>query len=106
MKLLIKQRVFSWSDTYDIYDEDGKPKYFVKAEFFRQPLTLKLMGRPLGVLKSSLLFSSPNTIWTIMDGAAKGIFCPGTTMCIPAAAWWFTFPRNRSTGEILMSLTL
>ena len=35
MKLLIKQRVFSWTDTYDIYDEDGKPKYFVKAELFR-----------------------------------------------------------------------
>lgn len=34
MKLLIKQRVFSWTDTYDVYDEDGNPKYFVKAEFF------------------------------------------------------------------------
>lgn len=33
MKLLIKQRVFSWSDTYDVYDEDGNAKYFVKAEF-------------------------------------------------------------------------
>ena len=32
MKLLIKQRVFSWTDTYDIYDEAGKVKYFVKAE--------------------------------------------------------------------------
>lgn len=34
MKLLIKQRVFSWSDTYDVYDEDGNAKYFVKGEFF------------------------------------------------------------------------
>ncbi|MCD8118684.1 MAG: LURP-one-related family protein [Lachnospiraceae bacterium] len=33
MKLLIKQRVFSWTDTYDIYDEAGMPKYYVKAEF-------------------------------------------------------------------------
>lgn len=33
MKLLIKQRVFSWSDTYDVYDEDGNVKYFVKGEF-------------------------------------------------------------------------
>lgn len=33
MKLLIKQRVFSWSDTYDIYDEEGNKKYFVQAEF-------------------------------------------------------------------------
>lgn len=34
MKLLIKQRVFSWTDSYDIYDENGIAKYFVKAEFF------------------------------------------------------------------------
>ncbi|MCM1309048.1 MAG: hypothetical protein NC223_10660 [Butyrivibrio sp.] len=34
MKLLIKQRVFSWTDTYDIYDESGSAKYFVKAEIF------------------------------------------------------------------------
>ena len=34
MKLLIKQRVFSWTDTYDVYDEAGNPKYYVKAEFF------------------------------------------------------------------------
>lgn len=34
MRLLIKQRVFSWSDTYDIYDENGAEKYFVKADIF------------------------------------------------------------------------
>ncbi len=34
MKLLIKQRVFSWTDTYDIYDEFGEKKYLVKAEMF------------------------------------------------------------------------
>lgn len=34
MKLLIKQRVFSWTDSYDIYGEDGTAKYYVKAEFF------------------------------------------------------------------------
>ena len=33
MRLLIKQRVFSWTDTYDVYDEYEHPKYFVKAEF-------------------------------------------------------------------------
>ena len=33
MKLLIKQRIFSWTDSYDIYDENGKVKYFVKADF-------------------------------------------------------------------------
>lgn len=34
MKLLIKQRVFSWTDTYDVYDSEGNAKYFVKAEMF------------------------------------------------------------------------
>lgn len=32
MKLLIKQRVFSWTDSYDVYDENGNVKYFIKAE--------------------------------------------------------------------------
>ena len=36
MQLLIKQRVFSWTDTYDVYDEKEEPKYFVKAEFREQ----------------------------------------------------------------------
>ena len=34
MRLLIKQRVFSWGDSYDIYDEAGNVKYIVKAEIF------------------------------------------------------------------------
>lgn len=33
MQLLIKQRVFSWTDTYDVYDEYGQPRYFVRTEF-------------------------------------------------------------------------
>ena len=37
MKLLMKQRVFSWTDTYDVYDEAGNKKYFVKAELFPSP---------------------------------------------------------------------
>lgn len=32
MQLQIKQRVFAWGDTYDVYDESGSPRYFVKAE--------------------------------------------------------------------------
>ena len=34
MELLIKQRVFSWTDTYDVCDETGEARYFVKGEFF------------------------------------------------------------------------
>lgn len=34
MSLLIRQRVFSWSDTYDVYDENQQPRYFIKTEYF------------------------------------------------------------------------
>ena len=30
MKLLFKQRLFSWFDSYDIYDEAGNTAYVVK----------------------------------------------------------------------------
>lgn len=32
MKLLFKQRFFSWFDSYDIYDEDGRTVYTVRGE--------------------------------------------------------------------------
>lgn len=32
MKLLFKQRLFSWFDSYDIYDETGNTVYTVKGE--------------------------------------------------------------------------
>ncbi len=34
MQLQIKQRVFSWTDTYDVYDENGNPRYYVRGEIF------------------------------------------------------------------------
>ena len=32
MKLLFKQRLFSWFDSYDIYDEAGNTVYIVKGQ--------------------------------------------------------------------------
>ena len=32
MKLLFKQRIFSWIDSYDIYDEKGNTVYIVKGQ--------------------------------------------------------------------------
>ena len=32
MKLLFKQRLFSWFDSYDIYDENDNPVYTVKGQ--------------------------------------------------------------------------
>lgn len=62
MRLLIKQRVFSWSDTYDVYDEDGNAKYFVKAEFLSLEHRLHVydqMDREVGLIKEKLLTFLP-----------------------------------------------
>lgn len=32
MKLLFRQKIFSWFDSYDIYDENGYPVYTVRGE--------------------------------------------------------------------------
>lgn len=34
MKLYIKQKVFSFKDKFDIYDESGESKYYVEGEVF------------------------------------------------------------------------
>lgn len=62
MKLLIKQRVFSWTDTYDVYDEDGNVKYFVKAEFLSLGHRLHVYDasdREVGVVKEEILSLLP-----------------------------------------------
>jgi len=33
MKLLFKQRLFSWLDSYDIYDENEETVFYVKGQF-------------------------------------------------------------------------
>jgi uncharacterized protein YxjI len=61
MQLLIKQRVFSWTDSYDIYDENGEAKYFVKAEFFTLGHQLHVYDRnqnEIGVIRQRL--------WTLL----------------------------------------
>jgi uncharacterized protein YxjI len=58
MRLLIKQRVFSWTDSYDVYDENGNRKYFVKAEFFALGHQLHVYDsnqNKIGMVKQRLL---------------------------------------------------
>lgn len=62
MKLLIKQRVFSWTDTYDVYDERGEAKYFVKAELIalgHQLYVYDRNKREIGVIHQKLLTFLP-----------------------------------------------
>ena len=62
MKLLIKQRVFSWTDTYDIYDEDENVRYFVKGDFFSSGHRLRVFDssqNEIGLIQEKLLHLLP-----------------------------------------------
>ena len=61
MKLLFKQRFFSWLDSYDIYDEDGNTVYVVKGQL-SWGHCLKIFdpyGRELGMVKERVLTFLP-----------------------------------------------
>jgi uncharacterized protein YxjI len=57
-QLLIKQKVFSWTDTYDVYDSQGYPRYFVKADMFsighRIRVFDKASGQEIGLIQEKL----------------------------------------------------
>ena len=74
MKLLFKQRIFSWLDSYDIYNEQGEKVYTVKGEL-AWGHCLKIMdqyGQYLGTVKEKVLTFLPslnsmreNNIWGV-----------------------------------------
>ena len=57
MKLLFKQRFFSWYDSYDIYDEAGNTVYVVKGELSWGHLLriYDAAGNDLGMIKEKVL---------------------------------------------------
>ncbi|QOV19372.1 LURP-one-related family protein [Blautia liquoris] len=62
MKLLIKQRVFSWTDSYDIYDESERVRYLVKAELIALGHRLHIYDanrNEIGMIKQKLLTFLP-----------------------------------------------
>ena len=61
MKMLFKQRMFSWFDSYDIYDETGEVLYSVKGELAWGHL-LRIydkFGSPVGCVKQKVLTFLP-----------------------------------------------
>lgn len=86
MKLLIKQRVFSWSDTYDVYDEWEQPRYFVKAEFFtlghQIHVTDERTGREVGSIHQKL-FSLMPQFDLVVEGMNMGFIRKEFTLFRP-----------------------
>ena len=61
MKLLFKQRLFSWFDSYDIFDEQGNTVYTVKGQL-SWGHCLKIFdthGREIGTVKQRVLTFMP-----------------------------------------------
>lgn len=61
MRLLFKQRLFSWFDSYDIYNEDGETVYTVKGQL-AWGHCLKIFdaaGNEIGTVKEKVLTFLP-----------------------------------------------
>jgi len=86
MKLCIKQRVFSWTDSYDVYDEYGNARYFVKAEFFSLGHQIhvyeKETGREVGSVHQRLLTFLP-AFDIVIDGREQGCVSKELSLFVP-----------------------
>ena len=62
MRLLFKQRMFSWFDSYDIYDENGQTVFVVKGQFgwgHKLKIFDGVTGNELGMVKERVLSFLP-----------------------------------------------
>lgn len=85
MRLLIKQRVFSWTDSYDVYDEEGNKKYFVKAELLSLGHRLHVYDsrdNEIGMIKEKLMTLMP-AFEIVIDGVRKGMIQKKLTFLKP-----------------------
>ena len=75
MQLYIKQRIFSWTDSYDVYDETGEARYEVRGEFFSLGHQIhvyeKRTGREVGSVHEKLFTLLPR-FEIVIDGKVCG----------------------------------
>jgi len=89
MRLLIKQRVFSWTDSYDVYDENGNAKYFIKAEFFALGHQLHVYDQwnnEMGVIRQKILTFLP-AFEIEIGGEVKGTIQKQFSFLYPSACF-------------------
>lgn len=86
MQLMIKQRVFAWGDTYDVYDETGQPRYYVEAELFSFGHQIhvyeKATGREAGSIHQHLLSFTPQ-FDIVVNGQVQGTVKKQFTFFVP-----------------------
>ncbi|MBE6959077.1 MAG: hypothetical protein E7447_08020 [Ruminococcaceae bacterium] len=86
MQLRIKQRIFAWADTYDIFDEQGNAKYFVKGKVFSLGHQIhvfdKKTGKEVGSIHQKLLTFLPK-YEIVIDGRLVGTITKSFTLWKP-----------------------
>ena len=48
MELRIRQRIFAWTDSYDVFGQDGEAKYEVRADFFAISHRIRVFEKSTG----------------------------------------------------------
>lgn len=89
MQLYIKQRIFSWTDSYDVYDEAGQARYEVRAEFLSLGHQIhvydKRTGQELGSIHQKLFTLLP-TFEIVIGGRVQGTIRKQLTLFRPSYA--------------------
>ena len=91
MKLYMKQKVFSWSDTFTVKDQMGEDKYFVKGEVFSWGKKLHVYdrsGREVAFIRQKL--------WTFMPRYMVAV--NGTDVAEIVKEWTFLRPKYSIIG--------
>lgn len=85
MKLLFKQRFFSWFDSYDIYNEDGEAVYTVegKLAWGHKLAVMDQSGSEIGLVQQALFTLMPRFVISI-DGREVGEVRKEFTLLRPA----------------------
>ena len=75
MQLYIKQRIFSWTDSYDVYDETGEARYEVRAELFSFGHKIHVYDKRTGAEVGSIhekLFTFLPRFEIVINGRVQG----------------------------------
>ena len=91
MKLYIKQKVFSWVDTFTVKDETGADKYVVEGEFFSWGKKLHIYdmdGREAAFIRQQVFSFLPR----------YHVFCNGEEIAEIVKEFSFIFPRYSVEG--------
>lgn len=86
MYLRIRQRIFSWTDSYDVYDELGEAKYEVRGKFFSLGHQIhvydKRTGEEVGSIHEKLFTFLPK-FEIVINGVLQGMVAKEFTLLRP-----------------------